>query len=466
MASVATIRAMMGRNASGGGDTQLGGAANAAFSLLLQPQTGKAATSSPDNAAADDTSAYLPSASANAGFLAQMQTSTSDDDSADDKAAPSSTDATVATDGTDQSPSAQAAGRVADTLSQYDDASSGSDSATTDNPTAEDPTLEEQTMAALGVLSIPLYAPSPPPQAANAEPDAISTIDGDAAPAPADAPAATVSSADATVPAQTADFQSALDTVTTKDATATSAAQSGKTSAASPDFDPAGSGTDAPPDVGVQDDAIRAGVPNDKTTASAVHADTAQPASAGASQSATPNAAAQAATVPVQPAVAMSDQTAVRFAVAARTQDNSSADVSDLDSFGLTVAAKVVQGIRHFAIRLDPPELGRVEVRLSMGDGGTASATLIADRPQTLHLLQHDAATLSRSLQDAGVNLTGGGLNFSLRGQEKQNDDRKFAGGQPLKVQAVVADGDTTQTAEILPLHYYGPGSARLDIRV
>ena len=74
-------------------------------------------------------------------------------------------------------------------------------------------------------------------------------------------------------------------------------------------------------------------------------------------------------------------------------------------------------GKNHFEIRLDPPELGRIEVRIDVDRDGHVTSRLIADRSDTLDLLRRDASGLERALQDAGLKTTDNGLQFSLRDQ-------------------------------------------------
>ena len=137
--------------------------------------------------------------------------------------------------------------------------------------------------------------------------------------------------------------------------------------------------------------------------------------------------------------------------------------VTTPDKLGLAIAAKSVDGVKHFDIRLDPPELGRVQVHLSVDDAGRAQANLVVDKPQTLELLQRDAASLNRALTDAGLDLSNNGLNFSLREQYRQNDDGVDKGrGRDLSVKAVVQ----TDASPIHSSLSYAPDSVRLDIRV
>lgn len=101
----------------------------------------------------------------------------------------------------------------------------------------------------------------------------------------------------------------------------------------------------------------------------------------------------------------------------------------DVNRFAVDVAARSQSGAKQFDIRLDPPELGRVDVRLSIDTHGKAEAHLTADQPQTLELLQKDAPALARALRDAGLNVNQDGLNFSLRNQQQQAGSEDNARG-------------------------------------
>ncbi|MEO8896695.1 MAG: flagellar hook-length control protein FliK [Rhizomicrobium sp.] len=102
----------------------------------------------------------------------------------------------------------------------------------------------------------------------------------------------------------------------------------------------------------------------------------------------------------------------------------------DMDALAVSVAARAMSGAKQFQIRLDPPELGRVDVRLSIDASGKTQAHMTADQPQTLDLLQKDATTLTQALRDAGLDVSQSGLNFSLRGQDRQNDDSNNGGAR------------------------------------
>ncbi len=86
----------------------------------------------------------------------------------------------------------------------------------------------------------------------------------------------------------------------------------------------------------------------------------------------------------------------------------------------------------QFELRLDPPELGRVDVRLEVGRDHRVTATISADTPQALAEMARHARELEQSLQSAGLELAHNGLSFDLRqgsGEERETAAEK-GGGQ------------------------------------
>ena len=86
-------------------------------------------------------------------------------------------------------------------------------------------------------------------------------------------------------------------------------------------------------------------------------------------------------------------------------------------SIALSIAQKAQNGVQQFEIRLNPPELGRVDVRLEFGKDGHVTTHLIVERPETLEMLNKDSRQLTKALEEAGVNLDNDGLSFSLKDQ-------------------------------------------------
>jgi len=91
----------------------------------------------------------------------------------------------------------------------------------------------------------------------------------------------------------------------------------------------------------------------------------------------------------------------------------------------MEIGLRAMSGSKQFDIRLDPAELGRVDVNLSISDTGEVSAKLVVDRVETLHLLQRDARTLERAFEQAGLKPSDGGVDISLRDPSDQSAFRQ-----------------------------------------
>lgn len=92
----------------------------------------------------------------------------------------------------------------------------------------------------------------------------------------------------------------------------------------------------------------------------------------------------------------------------------------------LQISRSVQNGADSFQIRLDPPELGRVDVKLDIAHDGRVTAVVAVDNEQTLQLLMRDQGLLERALQEAGLKTDSGSLNFSLNqggGRDAQTAD-------------------------------------------
>ena len=88
-----------------------------------------------------------------------------------------------------------------------------------------------------------------------------------------------------------------------------------------------------------------------------------------------------------------------------------------LSGLALEIAASAKNGKSSFEIRLDPAELGRIDVRIDVDRNGQMTSHLTVEKPETLSMLRQDAPQLQRALDDAGFKTGDGGLQFSLRDQ-------------------------------------------------
>lgn len=114
--------------------------------------------------------------------------------------------------------------------------------------------------------------------------------------------------------------------------------------------------------------------------------------------------AAQAATTPDQGAQ-----------VANAQPQSGTGQPTPLHVVPIEIGLRALAGGRKFDIRLDPAELGRVDVSLDISDAGEVTAKLVVDRVETLHLLQRDARTLERAFEQAGLKPSNAGVEITLR---------------------------------------------------
>lgn len=102
-----------------------------------------------------------------------------------------------------------------------------------------------------------------------------------------------------------------------------------------------------------------------------------------------------------------------------------------LQMLPIEIGMQAVRGVTNFQIRLDPAELGRVDVKLQIRENGEVNASLVVDRVETLQMLRRDASTLQNAFEQAGLKQSPDGLSFSLRGEgrEGQQQEQRAQGG-------------------------------------
>lgn len=147
-----------------------------------------------------------------------------------------------------------------------------------------------------------------------------------------------------------------------------------------------------------------------------------------------------------------------------------------LGAVPMTIGLRALSGSNTFEIRLDPKDLGRIEVNLAIDkETGAVQASLVVDRPETLALLQRDAGNLQQALAQAGLDAPDGSVTVSLRNDGAGNEG---AGGDPsggAGTQGREPGGQNQQrrpdthelpnTLSAVPLRLFGAGRG-LDIRI
>jgi flagellar hook-length control protein FliK len=227
-----------------------------------------------------------------------------------------------------------------------------------------------------------------------------------------------------------------------------------------------------PPAAATRQDDGDGRVENAKADAPA-NSSPASPAPASAHEHSPVNAAAHVPTGPadtgpqlagtVQPQSASAPTTAAAagsFNVVAAT--NAAVPLSGL---AVEIAVSARSGRSRFEIRLDPADLGRIDVRIDVDRNGRVTSHLTVEKPETLSMLRQDAPQLQRALDDAGLKTGNGGLQFSLRDQSSSRQEGNETGRNAQRL--VISDDETIPAA--IAGRSYGRvlgSSSGVDIRV
>jgi flagellar hook-length control protein FliK len=137
-----------------------------------------------------------------------------------------------------------------------------------------------------------------------------------------------------------------------------------------------------------------------------------------------------------------------------------------LNGLALQIAVSAQSGKSRFEIRLDPAELGRIDVRVDVDRHGQLTSHLTVEKPETLAMLRQDAPQLQRALDNAGFKTGDGGLQFSLRDQSSSGQNTGNEAGR--NAQRLIISEDDTIPASVAGRTYgrmSGSGSG-VDIRV
>lgn len=112
---------------------------------------------------------------------------------------------------------------------------------------------------------------------------------------------------------------------------------------------------------------------------------------------------------------------------------------------------------KAFTIKLDPPELGRVEVKMAIDKNNAVKAHLIIEKPETFMMLQRDAQILERSLQGIGMDTGDGGISFELaqdnmfQNEGDRGGERYQTGKGAAAIETITEEIETTMTWHVDP---------------
>lgn len=79
---------------------------------------------------------------------------------------------------------------------------------------------------------------------------------------------------------------------------------------------------------------------------------------------------------------------------------------------------------KNMTLRLDPPELGKIEIQMHFTKDKSVKTHMIFEKPETMLMMQRDSQTLERAMQQAGMDAGGNSLSFELAGHDHAFDDR------------------------------------------
>lgn len=96
-----------------------------------------------------------------------------------------------------------------------------------------------------------------------------------------------------------------------------------------------------------------------------------------------------------------------------------------VDQVKVNITKSAVKGIDKIDVHLKPEELGRIEIKMQIGKDGKLQAHIIANRPETVEMLQKEVQSLEKAFNDAGFQTDEGSLSFSFRddGQSGRNQN-------------------------------------------
>jgi flagellar hook-length control protein FliK len=149
---------------------------------------------------------------------------------------------------------------------------------------------------------------------------------------------------------------------------------------------------------------------------------------------------------------------------AAQTQQNAAARGAQqgptaADQVSVRITRALQAGNDRISIRLNPAEMGRVEVRMELAHDGRMTAIVTADNKDTLEMLKRDASDLQKALAEGGLDLDSGDLAFNMRGEDGQTADGGDGNsGAPLNM-----DEPSVETADTPADLFLSPEDLVLD---
>jgi flagellar hook-length control protein FliK len=127
------------------------------------------------------------------------------------------------------------------------------------------------------------------------------------------------------------------------------------------------------------------------------------------------------------------------------------------------IGIKALEGSHIFDIRLDPDELGRVDIVLEIDQEGSIRAAIAAEKPEALQLIMREARALEQAFDQAGFRRDENALSFSLADREPSSQHSHHPSEQHGVTRFLTeGEGDLPAPLEALLARANG----RLDVRI
>jgi flagellar hook-length control protein FliK len=125
------------------------------------------------------------------------------------------------------------------------------------------------------------------------------------------------------------------------------------------------------------------------------------------------------------------------------------------------------QGQSRFEVRLDPPEMGKIDVTIEIGPDNKVRAVLAAREVQTFMDLTRGARALETAMAQAGLDLAENGLSFEHKNTPFEHDQggQEFDRASRTNDAAELAEAADVGPASTLPLLFERFSRARLNLQ-
>lgn len=130
------------------------------------------------------------------------------------------------------------------------------------------------------------------------------------------------------------------------------------------------------------------------------------------------------------------------------------------------ITSAALRGKPTMEIRMDPPELGSLKVKMEFGTGGKLKAQMVVEKPEALEALQRELPRLREALIEAGFKIEKQNLELSLQQQNKsfQQQGQEQSPNFYENTNFINEEAETSPPAKIVARGYLNTPSTRIDM--